>query len=268
MHTGLDGSGVLIVQQSIIRTRPPGYKSTDGFTLIEVILTIIIAGILAAVALRSVAKLVDTAKTEETKQELEELEYAMIGNPNLYNDDTRADFGYVGDVGALPANLDALFANPGGYASWNGPYVKRRLEQDATDYKVDAWGTNYVFSGGVAITSSGSGSDIVRKFGEQISDFVSNGADGIVLDLDGTPPGSVYKDSISVRLTVPNGTGSFTTLTTAPDNSGFFSFNAVPIGSHDLQIIYQPTSDTLKRFVSILPKSRHYGEYYLSANIW
>lgn len=256
------------MKQQIISTRLPILKSTSGITLIDVILTIIIAGILATVALRSVVKLVDTAKTEETKQELEELEFAIIGNPSLYNDDTRADFGYVGDVGALPGNLDALFTNPGGYASWNGPYVKRRLEQDATDYKVDAWGTNYAFSGGVTITSSGSGSDIVRKIGEQTSDFISNGVDGIVLDSDGTPPGTFYKDSISIRLTVPNGTGGFTTSTTLPDNSGFFSFNSIPIGSHDLQIIYQPANDTLKRFVSILPKSRHYGEYYLSANVW
>ncbi len=256
------------MKRRIIPTRPPRLKSAYGFTLIEVILTIIIAGVLAAVALRSVMLISDTARVEETKQELEELEYAIIGNSALYNDDTRADFGYVGDVGALPANLDGLFTNPGGYASWNGPYVKRRLEQDATDYKVDPWGTNYAFSGGVTITSSGSGSDIVRKFGEATSDFISNGVDGIILDSDGTPPGTIYKDSISVRLTIPNGIGNITTLTTVPNNSGFFSFNAVPIGSHDLQIIYQPSSDTLKRFVSILPKSRHYGEYYLSTNVW
>ena len=256
------------MSQPTIKTRPQGFKSNNGFTLIEVVLTIIIAAILAAAALRSVIKMAETAKTEGTKQELEELEYAVVGNPALYNDDTKADFGYVGDVGAFPANLDALFTNPGGYASWNGPYVQRRLEQDATDYKVDAWGTNYTYSGGVTITSSGSGSDIVRKFGEATSDFVTNGVDGIVLDLNGTPPGVVYNDSVSVRLTVPNGSGSYTTLTTIPDNSGFFSFNSVPIGNHDLQIIYQPNSDTLKRFVSILPKSRHYGEYYLSANVW
>ncbi len=243
------------------------WGNDKGITLIDVILTIIIAGILAAVALRSVIKIADTAKTEETKQELEELEYAIVGNPALYNDDTKADFGYVGDVGAFPANLDALFTNPGGYTSWNGPYVKRRLEQDATDYKVDAWGTNYAYTGGITITSSGSGSDIVKKFGEATSDFVSNGVDGLVLDLDGTPPGAIYNDSVSIRLTVPNGTGSYTTLTVMPDNSGFFSINAVPIGNHDIMVIYSPTDDTLKRFVSVLPKSREYGEYFLSTNV-
>ena len=122
-------------------------SDSKGITLIDVIITIIIAGILAAVALRSVVKLSDTAKVEETKQELQELEYAVIGNPSIHNEDTREDFGYVGDVGAMPANLDALFSNPGGFATWNGPYVKRRLEQDPSDYKIDAWGTNYAYSG-------------------------------------------------------------------------------------------------------------------------
>ncbi len=239
-----------------------------GITLIDVILTIIIAAILVSVAMRSVTKLSETAKTEETKQELEELEYAIVGNPQMFNDNTRADFGYTGDVGALPSNLDALFSNPGGYATWKGPYVKRRFEQDANDYKVDAWGTNYSYSGGVTVTSSGSGSDIVRKFGEASSDFVGNGVDGVVLDLDGTPPGSVFNDSISIKLTIPNGTGSYTTSTTIPDNSGYFSFNSVPVGNHDLRVIYSPTNDTLKRFVTVLPNSRHYGEYHLSTNAW
>ena len=257
-RSGPRNDGLTIFQQSL---------NENGFTLIDVILTIIIAGILAAVALRSVVKLADTAKTEETKQELAELEYAIVGNPQLFNDDTRADFGYVGDVGALPGNLDALFTNPGGYATWKGPYVKRRFEQDANDYKQDAWGTDYAYTGGVTVTSSGSGSDVVRKFGEATSDFLSNGVDGVVLDLDGTPPGTIYKDSIAILLTVPNGTGGYVVKTATPDIGGFFSIDAVAIGNHDLQVIYQPLSDTLKRFVSVLPKSRNYGQYKLGSNI-
>ena len=243
-------------------------NNNSGFTLIEVIITIIIAGILAAVAMRSVVKMSDVARVEETKQELEELEIAMVGNSRLHNDNTRSNFGYTGDVGALPPNLDALFSNPGSYSTWKGPYIKRKYEQDVTGYKQDAWGTNYTYSGGVEITSTGSGSNIVRKFGQANSDFLMNGVDGVVLDLDGTPPGPTYRDSIIVRLTVPNGTGGLTNLYTTPDIGGYFNINSVPIGNHDLIIVYSPTNDTLKRFVSVLPKSRHYGEYFLFENVW
>jgi hypothetical protein len=242
--------------------------NSRGISLVDVVIVIIIAGILAAVALRSVVKLSDTARVEEAKQELDEIEYAIVGNPKLYSDNTRGNFGYVGDVGSMPANLDALYSNPGAYATWKGPYVNRRLEQDPNDYKVDPWGTNYAYSGGITVTSTGSGSNIVKKFGEATSDFVSNGVDGIVLDLNGTPPGAIYNDSVSVRLRIPNGSGNFTTLSTMPDNGGYFSLNSVPIGNHDLTIIYTPTSDTLKRFVSVLPKSRPYGEYRLPADVW
>ena len=243
-------------------------SSDKGIALIDVIITIVIAGILAAVALRSVVTISDTARVEETKAELEELEYAIVGNSKLYNDNTRGDFGFVGDVGAMPPNLDALFSNPGGYATWKGPYVKSRLEQDPTGYKTDAWGTNYTYTGGVSITSTGSGSNIVREFGQATTDFTSNGVDGLILDLDGTPPGAIYNDSVSVRLTTPNGSGGYATSTTIPDNGGYFSFNSIPIGNHDITIIYLPGDDTLKRFVSVLPKSRPYTEYRLSENVW
>jgi prepilin-type N-terminal cleavage/methylation domain-containing protein len=238
-----------------------------GFTLIEVVIVIVIAAILATVAVRSAFFISETAKEEETKQELEQLHFAIIGNPLLYNDNTRADFGYVGDVGAMPANLDALFSNPGGYATWKGPYIKRRFEQNIDDYKQDAWGALYTYSGN-SITSTGSGTNIVREFGANITDFLLNGVDGVVLDRNGTPPGTVYRDSIAIRLTLPNGSGGYTTLTTIPDIGGFFSFESVPIGNHDIEIIYGPINDTLKRFVSIVPSSRHYGEYFLSQDVW
>jgi len=234
-----------------------------GFTLIEVIIVIVIAAILATVAMRSAFFISKTAKEEETKQELEVLQFAIVGNPLLYNDNTRSDFGYVGDVGSMPANLDALFFNPGGYATWNGPYIKRRFEQDPDGYKQDAWGAAYTY-GGNSITSTGSGSNIVRELGTSINDFLINGVEGVVLDLDGTPPGIIFRDSIIVRLTYPNGIGGYSSVTTVPDIGGFFSFGSVPIGNHDIEIVYGPIADTLKRFVSILPKSSHYGEYYLS----
>lgn len=244
-----------------------GIKKEYGFTLIEVIIVVLITGILASLALRSAVMISDTARTEDAKQELEALTTAMIGNPELENNGVRSDFGYVGDVGAMPPDLDALNSNPGSYATWKGPYIDNDFTQKTDDYKRDAWDAGYVFSG-VNITSNGSGSDIVRTLGKSVADFTLNQVRGVVFDRNGTPPGLTYRDSVSVRLTIPNGSGGTVTKSTTVDVGGYFSFDSVPIGNHDLNVIYLPDNDTLTRFVSVLPASSPYGEYSLVGDVW
>jgi len=239
-----------------------------GFTLIELVLTIVIIGILVTVAFRSGTAVYNTAKVEETKQELDALAFATVGNPDLQNNGVRSDFGYVGDVGAMPTNLDALYSNPGSYSTWNGPYIENRFSQTADDYKKDAWGVGYTYSGGVDITSTGSGSNIIRKLANSTGELLLNEVTGVVYDLDGTPPGDTYKDSVSIDLIVPDGVGGMATATTTPDAGGYFSLDSTPIGNHDIEIIYIPDDDTLKRFVTVLPSSSIYGEYYLPSNVW
>ena len=243
-------------------------SSSQGMTLIEVILTVIIMGILATIALRVVGTINTAVKTEKTKTELEALAYAIAGNPALQNNGVRTDFGYVGDIGALPPNLDALVSNPGGYSTWRGPYFKTQFSQITDEHKRDAWGELYSYNGGVAITSSGKSGGIVKRVINSTSDLLLNQVSGTVLDLDGSPPGNIYKDSLLIRLFIPDGAGSITTKTTSTDMGGYFSFDSIPIGNHDLQIIYLPDSDTLKRFVSVLPKSSVYASYYLSSDVW
>ena len=231
-----------------------------GFTLVEVIITIIIAGILGAIALRSVLVVSDTAKIEQTKAELNNIGFAIVGNPELENNGIRSDFGYVGDVGAMPSNLDALHSNPGGYATWKGPYIENRFSQITNDYKEDAWGTAYSYSG-VSISSSGSGSGIVKQVANSTDDILINQVSGNIYDADGTPPGAVYRDSISIRLSIPNGVGAYTTKTTIPDIGGYFSFDSIPIGNHDIDILYTPSDDTLNRFASVTPNSNIYDDH-------
>lgn len=239
----------------------------SGLTLIELVIVIVIAGILATVALKSMGVVTQTARVEQTKSELEKLAFAIVGNPTLENNGVRTDFGYVGDVGSMPPDLDALFTNPGGYSTWNGPYIKRRFSQITNDYKEDAWGVAYTYSTN-NITSTGSGSNIVRKMGNAVSDFTSNRVSGLVLDLDGTPPGPVYTDSITVSLNYPNGSGGTATVSTTVDPGGYFSFSSIPIGNHDIVIIYLPDNDTTGRFVSLLPNSSTYTEYHLGSDLW
>jgi prepilin-type N-terminal cleavage/methylation domain-containing protein len=238
-----------------------------GFTLIEMTIAIVVAGILATVALRSMLTVYSGAKVEETKQELESLAYAIAGNPSVTNNGERSDFGYVGDVGALPSDLDALYTNPGGYTTWKGPYVANKFSSLTDDYKRDAWGGLYTYSGGLTITSSSDG-NIIRQVSNSTDELLRNSLIGSVVDVDGTPPGLIYKDSIGVTLIQPDGTGSYRTQTAAVDASGYFTIDSIPIGIQTLTVVYRPLSDTLSRVTAVTPGSTISTTFRLENDVW
>jgi len=239
-----------------------------GFTMIDVVLAIIIVGILLTVAMRGGRRITATARMEETRREMDALARASVGNPELSNHGVRFDFGYVGDVGALPPNLQALLGNPGGYTTWKGPYIETRFTQAADDYLKDAWGVPYQYSGDVTITSAGSGSSLVRHLAVSTDDLLRNCISGAVTDLDGTPPGQTYRDSVTVRITLPDGSGGTVTRSQTTDAGGYFSFDSVPIGNHEVRIIWVPGDDTLRRFVSVPPGASPTAEFRLAADLW
>jgi len=242
-----------------------GYNK--GFTMIEVIMVVIITGILITVALKSVVLVTETTRVEETKQELEALAFAICGNPELENNGVRTDFGYVGDIGALPGGLDSLHNRPAGYTTWKGPYIENRFAQITDDYKQDAWGTAYTYTG-TQLISTGGGSDIVRKLANDNSDLLYNMVTGVIVDHDGAPPGPEERDSVVITLTFPNGASGYVEKSIHPDASGYFSFDSIPIGNHDIKVIYRTANDTLYRFVSVLPNSVLYQEYFLTFSPW
>ncbi len=242
------------------------YSQRSGFTLIELIAVILIVAVLGTIAVQKLAPLGRSVKIEETKREMVHLVDAIVGNPELHNLGVRSDFGYVGDVGALPPNLDALSTNPG-YSTWHGPYIENAFAQTPDDFKKDSWQVDYVYSG-ITISSIGSGETIEAKLAGSADQLVRNQVSGNLYDLDGTPPGTEYHDSVAVRITLPDGAGGIFTKTGAVDAGGFFSFDSIPIGNHQLEIVYLPGSDSLRRFVSVPPGSHLYGEYYFPRDIW
>ncbi len=240
-----------------------------GFTLVEVIIAMVIVGILITTALQWGKPITDTVRTEETKAEMDALANAIVGNPEVQNNGVRSDFGYVGDVGTMPANLDGLVTNPGSYTTWKGPYIASRFTQMASDYKQDAWGVTYTYdAANCRITSTGSGTSIVRQLGPSRTALVYNRLSGNVRDIDGSPPGTIYKDSITVRVTIPNGSGGTLVKTTRPDAGGYFTFDSIPIGNQDIQVICSVTADTLKRFVSVIPAASGYVSYNFTSDVF
>ena len=232
------------------------FVKNKGYSIIELLVVIVIIGIITAVALKSLRTVNDTARTEKTKKELDQLAFAVSGDPNLTSGGARTDFGYVGDVGSMPPNLDALVSNPGSYATWNGPYLRDDYLPSGgasnTEFKVDEWGTAYNYSGNT-ITSTGGGSNISRKVANSVNDLVYNSVAVTVTDVNQVPPGNTNKDSVRIVLTHPNGTGGNITKTSYPSSGGFASIDSVPIGQHNLRVIFLPQNDTLTRKVTVNP---------------
>jgi len=237
------------------------HPDCSGFGLIEMLVLIIVIGIMVSIAMQSMNSLVKDARHTRTEREMDMLARAIVGNPSIMNGGARSSFGYVGDVGAFPPNLQALYQNPGGYATWDGPYISPTFAQDSVGFKLDEWGQVYSYSGGVAIISTGSGSTMTRKITDALSDYLLNTFDGTVADSAGSTPGSIYDDSVDIVITVPNGAGSMITKTYRPDSTGAFVLDSLPVGTHSLRVIYTPNVDTLYRYVTILPRHKSSRTY-------
>ncbi len=220
----------------------------NGFTLIELVIVIIILGILGGTAFKEMGNQIETAQYEQTKQELDQLALAISGDPSLRKNGTRLDYGYVGDIGALPTNLQALATNPAAYSTWNGPYIS--AGQSGSEFLKDGWQVNYIFTG-TMIRSTGSGSNIDRQFAAASADLLANDVSGYLLDANNDAPGVTYKDSVQMQLLYPDGSGGMTSATTGLTNSGNFSFASVPIGNHTLLAIHLLTNDTTAYQLSV-----------------
>jgi len=227
---------------------------------------IVVLGIVAAVAMQSMTASVEDVRRVETEQEMEMLAAAIVGDASLRMAGTRADFGYVGDVGAFPPNLQALYQNPGGYTTWNGPYIPPGFIQDADGFGIDGWGEAYAYSGGITITSNGGGSALTKKIADASSDYLLNRFNGSIRDAADSVPGVAYMDSVDIEIAIPNGSGGTLTKSYAPDSGGTFTLDSLPVGTHPLCFVFTPAADTLLRYLTILPRHKS-GKDFRFANV-
>lgn len=241
-----------------------------GYTLVELVITLVIIGVLATVAMKSLRGANDVAKTEKTRQAMERIAQAILGSQIARSGTTGATGGYLGDVGSLPANLDALVTNPGGYSSWRGPYITDEFGAGGTPtlFKLDGWGRAISYSGGLTLTSTGSGSSISRDLAGSLGELLRNQVRAVVFDAGRTPPGSLYKDSVRVQMVVPNGSGGWSTKTKYPNGNGEVVFDSIPAGLQDIRAIFVPAYDTLRRKLTVIPGSSPYIELTLPQEYW
>ncbi len=233
-------------------------KRTDssGMSLIEIVVIIVVIGILTSLAMKSMTALMKDARVAETEREMDMLAKAIAGDPSIMcvAGGVRSSFGYVGDIGALPENLEALVTDPG-LGTWNGPYLVPSFNRQQDDFKKDGWGINYSYTGGVTITSTGSGTDIIKRIVDSEDDLFLNQVAGIVRDCNDSLPTSDDTGDVDIEVVVPDGSGGSTKKYYDIDIDGRFLFDSIPIGRHMVRAIYTPENDTLIRYATVMPRN-------------
>jgi len=109
-------------------SRSPGDEARSGFTLMEMLVVLVLMGLIAAVAVPQVMKLMGSAKHKAAKIQLETLSQSLTN--------------YQVDIGAYPTTqqgLAILWTNPKTMPDWNGPYVRRQQQL------VDPWGHEFIY---------------------------------------------------------------------------------------------------------------------------
>ncbi len=103
-------------------------SAQQGFTLMEMLVVLVVIGLIAAVAIPQVMKLLEGAKHKAARIQLETLSQSLVY--------------YQLDIGGYPTTdqgLKALWQSPGGNEAWNGPYVRQERQL------LDPWGRPFIY---------------------------------------------------------------------------------------------------------------------------
>ena len=107
-----------------------GAKKRDerGFTLMEMLVVLVVIGLIAAVAVPQVMKLLEGAKHKAARIQLETLSNSLNA--------------YQLDLGGFPTTeqgLAMLWKDKADQVDWNGPYVRRERQL------LDPWGRPFLY---------------------------------------------------------------------------------------------------------------------------
>lgn len=228
--------------------------SQAGFTLMELVMVIAILGVLTVMSIVPITNSIDESRFRETIDRLRVIRNAMIGDPDLTENNVRTSFGYLGDVGRIPTavqGINALVTNPAlpawslsaairVGAGWNGPYLSSA--QAGTNFTLDGWNRAITYNPAAnpptlvslgadgAAGGTGFNSDITVDIPPTLQTATING----FVSNNGVP----YVGALQVDVNYPNGSGALTltTDTLIPADNGYFSVANVPFGVRSVTV--------------------------------
>ncbi len=228
----------------------------SGFTLIETVASLTVVSLVAVSMVSVSSYFLARRQIETTGDNIYQIRRAISGNPVIVSNEARTSFGYLGDMGKLPASLDDLWikgtqpaftfdtAKKAG-AGWNGPYLDVGAIQHASGLLRDGWGNELSYTQdavlepvfgatSLAMLSSlgsdfslGSGDDIgIRFFHAE----VFSRAQGYAKDANGDTVSGV-----GLTLNYPVD-GVLSQQVVYTDATGYYSVSGIPFGNRSITI--------------------------------
>lgn len=126
-----------------------------GFTLLELVVVVAVLALVANLATEHLVQVTDQQRYETSRDRLEKLRYAIVGDDSRTINGQPDLFGFVHDMGRRPVELSELYLQPtdcdlgrdgdqpcpatydaslGRTVGWRGPYISER------DARKDGWG--------------------------------------------------------------------------------------------------------------------------------
>lgn len=231
-------------------------KARKGFTLIDVIVVLAVLGTLAGAMVPLFFYMVNKQREDQTIDELDSLRIAVAGNPVIVTNEARTQFGYVGDMGALPTKIEDLYKKGTQPtfsfdtvkklgAGWNGPYIDPKIVEDLETLKTDDFGNDYEYTT-APFTDPAVGATVEGRIRSKGKDGAPGGNDDLSLEffksqLKSKVFGFIKDDlgdgagGVAVTLNFPlNGILSSTSATT--DEAGLYTFEDVSYGNRSLSL--------------------------------
>jgi len=224
--------------------------------LIETATTLAVIA-LVSVGLVSISNfLLTKQQVDATTDTLNKIRRGVTGNPVIVVNEARTSFGYLGDMGKLPAMLQDLWvkgtqpaftfdtAKKAG-AGWNGPYLEVSPAELAQALSQDGWGNTFsyttsssldpVFGATVLGKLSSLGPDLTLGNNDDIAiDFfsaeINSRVQGYVKDTNGN-----IVSGVGLTLNYPQN-GALVEQPVYTDETGYYAAADIPFGNRSITI--------------------------------